>query len=199
LDPVQTTAMPDFPRHSRVARLFLFPLLSVIVLLLTSSLALPGQSATPRPAQAAKPAAAKRATPAKKPAAAKKPVAARKTAARKPARRTTARRTAPARVPLQPGPERVKEIQQALSSAGYLEGEPDGKWGEMSMAAMKRFQEDHSISPTGRINSLSLIALGLGPQRGPAPGASSVLEPEAPSQPEPAPDEEPAVVKDADP
>lgn len=42
---------------------------------------------------------------------------------------------------------------------------------------MKRFQEEHAITPNGKINALSLIALGLGPKRGPAPGTASVIEP----------------------
>ena len=34
-----------------------------------------------------------------------------------------------------------------------------------SVDAMKRFQADQKISSSGKINSLSLIALGLGPKR----------------------------------
>jgi hypothetical protein len=99
---------------------------------------------------------------------------------RAPVRRTTRRKPAVAakpRVPIQPASERLVEIQAALAKAGYLQGEPTGKWDDGSIAAMKRFQQEHSIPSTGKINSLSLIALGLGPVRGPAPGAGSVLVP----------------------
>lgn len=64
-----------------------------------------------------------------------------------------------------PTADRYKEIQQALASKGYFKGEPNGAWGEDSADALKRFQTDQSLMPDGKINSLSLIALGLGPKR----------------------------------
>jgi peptidoglycan hydrolase-like protein with peptidoglycan-binding domain len=64
-----------------------------------------------------------------------------------------------------PTPDRYKEIQQALTSKGYLHGEPNGQWGPDSTDALKRFQADQNLMPDGKINSLSLIALGLGPKR----------------------------------
>lgn len=64
-----------------------------------------------------------------------------------------------------PTPERYKEIQEALASKGYFKGEATGQWGPDSDAALKRFQADQNLMPDGKINSLSLIALGLGPKR----------------------------------
>jgi peptidoglycan hydrolase-like protein with peptidoglycan-binding domain len=64
-----------------------------------------------------------------------------------------------------PTADRYKEIQQALASKGYLHGEPSGKWDADSADALKHFQTDQNLSPDGKINSLSLIALGLGPKR----------------------------------
>jgi hypothetical protein len=64
-----------------------------------------------------------------------------------------------------PTPERYKEIQTALASKGYLSGEPSGKWDTDSGEALKRFQADQNLTPDGKLNSLSLIALGLGPKR----------------------------------
>jgi len=72
---------------------------------------------------------------------------------------------------VQPAPERYKEIQQALASKGYLSGEPSGAWNQDSADAMRRFQQDQNINASGKIDSLSLIALGLGPKRGPTPAA----------------------------
>lgn len=63
-----------------------------------------------------------------------------------------------------PSPERYKEIQQALASKGYFQGEPTGEWGPDSVDALKRFQSAQNLTPDGRIGSLSLIALGLGPK-----------------------------------
>ncbi len=40
-----------------------------------------------------------------------------------------------------------------------------GQWTPASIEALKRFQFDQNIESTGKINSLSLIALGLGPKR----------------------------------
>ena len=64
----------------------------------------------------------------------------------------------------QPTPERYKEIQQALQQKGYLNGEPTGTWNQDSIDALRRFQQDQKLESTGKIDSLSLIALGLGPK-----------------------------------
>ncbi len=71
------------------------------------------------------------------------------------------------RAPQQPSQERYKEIQQALASKGYFNSEPDGNWGAASIDALKRFQHDQNLQEDGKIGSLSLIALGLGPKREP--------------------------------
>jgi murein L,D-transpeptidase YcbB/YkuD len=64
-----------------------------------------------------------------------------------------------------PTPARYKEIQQSLASKGYFHGEPTGEWGPDSVDALKRFQADQNLTTDGKIGSLSLIALGLGPKR----------------------------------
>jgi len=64
-----------------------------------------------------------------------------------------------------PTPDRYREIQAALASKGYFHGEPNGEWGPESADALKRFQADQNLMPDGKLNSLSLIALGLGPKR----------------------------------
>jgi peptidoglycan hydrolase-like protein with peptidoglycan-binding domain len=57
------------------------------------------------------------------------------------------------------------EIQQALADKGYYDGSVDGVWGPNSVEALKRFQKDQNLTQSGKLNSLSLIALGLGPKR----------------------------------
>ena len=42
----------------------------------------------------------------------------------------------------------------------------NGAWGSDSVDALKRFQRDQNIGDDGKLGSLSLIALGLGPKRG---------------------------------
>jgi hypothetical protein len=64
-----------------------------------------------------------------------------------------------------PTPERYREIQQALAGKGYFTAEPNGAWGADSVQALKRFQHEQNLSETGKLDSVSLIALGLGPKR----------------------------------
>jgi Putative peptidoglycan binding domain len=71
---------------------------------------------------------------------------------------------------LQPSQDRYKEIQEALASKGYLP--PDqatGAWDQNSTGALKQFQTAQNLDASGKINALSLIALGLGPKHEAAP------------------------------
>lgn len=100
-----------------------------------------------------------------------------------PVRRTTWRNRQ-----LSPTPERYKEIQEALSAKGYLPaGQANGKWDDASAEALKKFQADQNLNGTGKINSLSLIALGLGPKRETAanskPAPATPAAPSTPSAP----------------
>lgn len=61
--------------------------------------------------------------------------------------------------------ERYKEIQQALATRGYYKGEVNGQWGADSVDALRRFQSEQNLEPDGKLGSLSLIAMGLGPRR----------------------------------
>jgi Putative peptidoglycan binding domain len=64
-----------------------------------------------------------------------------------------------------PSPDRYKEIQQALAAKGYLQPEQaTGVWDQNSVDALKRFQMEQNLDASGKLNSLSLIALGLGPK-----------------------------------
>jgi Putative peptidoglycan binding domain len=82
----------------------------------------------------------------------------------------------------EPAPERYQEIQQSLAEKGYYSGPVNGAWGADSVAALKRFQRDQNIGDDGKLGSLSLIALGLGPKRGSpetsAPGGEPHPQPE---------------------
>ena len=73
--------------------------------------------------------------------------------------------------------ERYQEIQQALAKKGYFRGEANGQWGADSMDALKRFQADQNLTPDGKLNSLSLIAMGLGPKRLTAQSKPSTTSP----------------------
>lgn len=117
-----------------------------------------------------------------------------------PARKTTSRWKAPAKakgssswasrsrrapaprhsVQNHPAPERYREIQQALADKGYYKSEVTGQWGAESVEAMRRFQQDQNLEPDGKLDSLTLIALGLGPKR---TASAQVPKPSTPVQP----------------
>jgi len=82
-----------------------------------------------------------------------------------------------------PTQDRYKQIQEALAAKGYLSAEQaNGQWNEASVDALKRFQAAQNIESNGRINSLSLIALGLGPKHEASP-AAAVRQAPPPSAP----------------
>ena len=102
---------------------------------------------------------------------------------------TTARRTTSSALPrrptttwrnrqMAPTPDRYKEIQGALAAKGYLQpDDASGRWDQPSIDAMKKFQADQKLDSTGKINSLSLIALGLGPKHDSAPAPAKPADP----------------------
>lgn len=86
---------------------------------------------------------------------------------------------------LAPTPERYKQIQEALAAKGYLPpDQANGQWSDTSAAALKKFQTDQNIDPSGKIDSLSLIALGLGPKHDTVPAQKPADGAAPPSKPE---------------
>lgn len=51
-----------------------------------------------------------------------------------------------------------------MIAKGYLQGPSTGVWDQNSIDAMRKFQEDQKIDPTGKVTAKSLIGLGLGPK-----------------------------------
>jgi hypothetical protein len=101
-------------------------------------------------------------------------------ARKSPAKKAAAPRTTWRNRQTAPSPERYKEIQEALAAKGYLNAEEaGGAWNQNSVEALKRFQTDQKIDNSGKINSLSLIAMGLGPKH----DANPTKAPDAGSQP----------------
>lgn len=86
-----------------------------------------------------------------------------------------------------PTPERYKEIQEALARKGFFQGEANGQWGADSVDALKRFQTSQNLGADGKINSLSLIALGLGPDHLTARASPATTAPAASPVPPPTP------------
>ncbi len=82
-----------------------------------------------------------------------------------------------------PSPERYMQIQQALADRGYFKGTVDGRWDADSIDALKRFQRDQNLVSDGKISSLSLIGLGLGPKHEPIGDYAAKPASEPPSNP----------------
>lgn len=138
-----------------------------------------GGPATPPVQKKAPPKPAAKASPAKKPAAS---AATARRGKKAPVARTTSgwrnRQTAPT-------PDRYKAIQDALVARGYLSSEDaNGTWGASSTDALKKFQAEETLESTGKIDSLSLIALGLGPKHDSAQGLPRVVDSNNLFQPE---------------
>jgi peptidoglycan hydrolase-like protein with peptidoglycan-binding domain len=85
-----------------------------------------------------------------------------------------------------PTSDRIREIQDALSREGSLDGKPSGKWDATTVEAMKKFQGNHGLSPTGKIDAVTLEKLGLGSDTAgkgaPIPSASSATPPATPAR-----------------
>jgi peptidoglycan hydrolase-like protein with peptidoglycan-binding domain len=83
-----------------------------------------------------------------------------------------------------PTPDRIKDIQAALQKDGSYEGQPTGKWDAATTDAMKKYQNKNGITPTGKIDAVSLEKLGLGSDTAgkgaPVPAVSSSATPADP-------------------
>ena len=61
-----------------------------------------------------------------------------------------------------PTSDRINEIQEALARKGTFTGTPTGTWDGSTVDAMKKFQATNGLSPTGKLDALTLQKLGLG-------------------------------------
>jgi peptidoglycan hydrolase-like protein with peptidoglycan-binding domain len=61
-----------------------------------------------------------------------------------------------------PTPERISEIQSALSRGGYYQGDPNGKWDSNTVSALEKFQSANGMNASGKLDAPSLQKLGLG-------------------------------------
>ena len=69
---------------------------------------------------------------------------------------------------------RAAEIQQALTSAGYLSDTPTGHWDATTQSAMQRYQSDHGWQTKLIPDSRAIIKLGLGPREDAGASLSSL-------------------------
>jgi peptidoglycan hydrolase-like protein with peptidoglycan-binding domain len=84
-----------------------------------------------------------------------------------PARRTSSRRRGSTVSPpassasAKRGDDLVRRAQEALNSAGYDIGVPDGQAGTRTVSAIRGFQADKGIPISGKLDDATLAALGL--------------------------------------
>jgi photosystem II stability/assembly factor-like uncharacterized protein len=57
--------------------------------------------------------------------------------------------------------EVTRRAQQALNAAGYNVGTPDGRAGTQTLTALKRYQADRHLPPTGKFDDITLGSLGV--------------------------------------
>lgn len=62
--------------------------------------------------------------------------------------------------------ETVREIQRALSEAGYDPGPQDGQMGEQTRSALQEFQQAQGMEATGELDARTLAALGVDSELG---------------------------------
>lgn len=55
----------------------------------------------------------------------------------------------------------VKEVQERLNELGYDCGKADGKMGEKTTSALKKFQKDSGLTADGKVGPKTIEALGL--------------------------------------
>lgn len=93
-----------------------------------------------------------------------------------------------------PTPDRIKEIQTALQREGAYNGEPTGKWDNATVEAVRSYQDKNGLSPTGKIDALTLEKLGLGSSTAgkgapsptsPAHSPAAALSPTSPTSSDP--------------
>jgi photosystem II stability/assembly factor-like uncharacterized protein len=58
-------------------------------------------------------------------------------------------------------PDSIIKVQEALNRAGYHVGEPDGKAGPGTQIAIKKFQGDRHLPVTGKLDAITLSAMGV--------------------------------------
>jgi len=64
-------------------------------------------------------------------------------------------------VPLQAGPVAIRALQRELAQKGHEAGAVDGMWGENTRQALRDFQKDKDLEPTGTLTLPTLSALGI--------------------------------------
>jgi peptidoglycan hydrolase-like protein with peptidoglycan-binding domain len=70
------------------------------------------------------------------------------------------------------GPDMLRRAQQTLNHRGYQAGPANGQMNPKTRQALRDFQKSENLEETGRLNDGTLAALGIPPDKSPAPGGS---------------------------
>lgn len=73
----------------------------------------------------------------------------------------------------------VRQVQEKLSQQGYDVGPIDGIFGPRTEQAVRKFQEDKGVQPTGQIDQQTMAALGIEGEGGAQPGDMGAGQPDA--------------------
>jgi peptidoglycan hydrolase-like protein with peptidoglycan-binding domain len=62
-------------------------------------------------------------------------------------------------------PDMIQQVQSRLQQAGTYHGRIDGQWGPATESAVRNYQQQHNLNPTGQLDGNTLAALNLGGTR----------------------------------
>src|SRR6185503_3507991 len=68
--------------------------------------------------------------------------------------------------------ETVKQVQEKLAAEGHDIGEPDGKFGPKTQAALKKYQESKGLPASGQLDEKTLSELGVSADASASSGSS---------------------------
>jgi peptidoglycan hydrolase-like protein with peptidoglycan-binding domain len=60
----------------------------------------------------------------------------------------------------------IRGVQQTLQQDGLYHSRVDGVWGPSSQSALRQYQQQHNMNPTGQLDQQTLAALNQGSDNG---------------------------------
>ena len=63
-------------------------------------------------------------------------------------------------------PDMIRSVQQTLAQDGSYRGRIDGVWGPQTEAAVRDYQQQHNLNPSGRLDRDTLAAMNLASTQG---------------------------------
>lgn len=63
-------------------------------------------------------------------------------------------------------PDTIRSVQQNLQQDGLYHGSVDGVWGPATRTALRSYQQQHDMNPTGQLDQQTMTSMNQGTQRG---------------------------------